>query len=98
MTPDTYTIDKKSGYLTHRETAEKQVMTVRSATGTQEQPVPARLKRRPSCARPRSKSWRGLGLEIERLYGLPVDVEWALAGKKLAIVQARPITALPQPP
>jgi phosphohistidine swiveling domain-containing protein len=39
-----------------------------------------------------------LGAEIERHFGRPQDVEWAWAGGKPFIVQARPITALPEPP
>ncbi|NIU60424.1 MAG: phosphoenolpyruvate synthase, partial [Pseudomonas stutzeri] len=38
-----------------------------------------------------------LGAEIESLYGLPMDIEWARAEGKFVIVQARPITALPEP-
>jgi rifampicin phosphotransferase len=34
-------------------------------------------------------------VQIEDLYGMPMDIEWALADGALAIVQARPITALP---
>jgi rifampicin phosphotransferase len=37
-----------------------------------------------------------LGIEIEALYGMPMDIEWALADGQFAIVQARPITALPE--
>ncbi len=29
---------------------------------------------------------------------MPMDIEWTLAGGKFAIVQARPVTALPEPP
>jgi pyruvate,water dikinase len=36
-----------------------------------------------------------LGMKIEEFYGRPMDVEWTLAQDKFAIVQARPITALP---
>ncbi|MGW6929553.1 PEP/pyruvate-binding domain-containing protein [Lentzea sp. NPDC054927] len=36
----------------------------------------------------------GLGKRIEALYGMPVDVEWALEGKRFWILQARPITSL----
>ena len=35
-----------------------------------------------------------LGERIEALYATPMDVEWALAGEKLWILQARPITSL----
>jgi AcrR family transcriptional regulator len=35
---------------------------------------------------------------VEGLWGRPVDVEWALTGDDLWLVQARPITVLPTPP
>ncbi|MET1073353.1 MAG: PEP/pyruvate-binding domain-containing protein [Umezawaea sp.] len=34
----------------------------------------------------------GFGRRIEELYGRPVDVEWAVRGDEVSIVQARPIT------
>lgn len=37
------------------------------------------------------------GVAIERHFGRPQDIEWAWAGGELFIVQARPITALPEP-
>ncbi len=38
-----------------------------------------------------------LGGRIEALYGMPMDIEWTLVDE-FAIVQARPITALPEEP
>jgi rifampicin phosphotransferase len=38
-----------------------------------------------------------LGVAIERHFGRPQDVEWAWANGRAYILQARPITALPQP-
>ena len=38
-----------------------------------------------------------LGVRIEQQFGAPQDVEWARAGGSSAIVQSRPITALPEP-
>lgn len=35
------------------------------------------------------------GLAIEQVFGVPQDVEWAIAGGQLWILQSRPITALP---
>ncbi|MBI3894139.1 MAG: hypothetical protein HY303_21685 [Candidatus Wallbacteria bacterium] len=32
--------------------------------------------------------------DVERLYGVPVDVEWTLAGRQFWLLQARPITTL----
>lgn len=40
---------------------------------------------------------RSLGkycMEIRRLYGMPMDIEWAVSGGKVYILQARPITTL----
>lgn len=37
------------------------------------------------------------GQRIAAHFGVPQDIEWALSGGVLKIVQARPITALPQP-
>ena len=39
-----------------------------------------------------------LGVEIEELYGMPMDIEWTLVDGNFAIVQARPVTALPEAP
>lgn len=38
----------------------------------------------------------GLGARVEALFGFPVDVEWALHDGRFALLQARPITALPE--
>jgi rifampicin phosphotransferase len=34
---------------------------------------------------------------VQSLFGLPQDIEWAIAGGKLFLLQARPIAALPDP-
>jgi rifampicin phosphotransferase len=39
-----------------------------------------------------------LARRVERLFDSPQDVEWALAGDEIALLQARPITALPDAP
>ncbi len=38
----------------------------------------------------------GLGLQIEKAFGQPQDIEWAYAGGRCYILQSRPITALPE--
>src|SRR6266508_6086270 len=39
-----------------------------------------------------------LARRVEARLGAPQDIEWALAGGELVLLQARPITALPGPP
>jgi pyruvate,water dikinase len=38
------------------------------------------------------------GERLEKLFGYPLDIEWARTGKTFYILQARPITVLPIPP
>jgi pyruvate,water dikinase len=98
VNPDTITVNKSTFRPVRRETAGKLVMTVRTDSGTCEQPVPERLKKGSVLNNARVKELARLGLKIENLYGAPMDIEWALAGGRFAIVQARPVTTLPEPP
>ncbi len=95
VTPDTITVDKKKGKVTRRVTAEKSVMTVRTDQGTQEEPVPDAQKRKEVLTNAQAAALARYGVQIETLYGMPMDIEWALAEGQFAIVQARPITSLP---
>lgn len=45
-----------------------------------------------------AKRLADLARQITGLQGSPQDIEWALAGNELHVLQARPITGLPQPP
>ena len=97
VTPDTLTVDKATGRVLTRDTADKQVMTVRLASGTEEQPVRDDKRRAPVLDDDQAAELARLGTLIEHLYQMPMDIEWTLAENKFAIVQARPITALPEP-
>lgn len=95
VTPDTITIEKKTGKVLHREMADKLVMTVRTDLGVHEQPVPADQVKKAVLSDLQAGELARLGQKIEQFYKMPMDVEWTLANGKFAIVQARPITALP---
>ena len=97
VTPDSYTVDKETGKVIRREIAEKGTMTVRVDGGTEAQPVPEALRRAPALSDAQAAELAQLGGRIESLYGDPRDIEWALADGEFAILQARPITALPAP-
>ncbi|MBN1179756.1 MAG: phosphoenolpyruvate synthase [Anaerolineae bacterium] len=97
VTPDTLVVEKETGRILTRETAHKETMTVRVAGGTQEQPVPAQMRDAPVLDDALTAELTRLGMQIEQLYGQPMDIEWALADGMVTILQARPITALPEP-
>jgi phosphohistidine swiveling domain-containing protein len=98
VTPDTITVDAPTGRILERQTAEKRVMTVRTASGTEEQPVPEALAGRAVLSDSQAAELARLGSRIEQLYSMPMDIEWTLEGGRFAIVQARPITTLGEAP
>lgn len=86
VTPDTITVDKATGKALRREIAEKQVMTVRTEAGTHEVPVPDVLRKKTVLTGAQTAELAKLGVRIEQLYEMPMDVEWALSGGKFAIL------------
>ena len=97
VTPDTLVIHKPTGRILTREIADKQVMTVLRGNGTEEQPVPEKKRRAPALSDTQVTELVQLGVQVEALYGMPMDIEWVCTGEKIMLVQARPITTLPEP-
>jgi pyruvate,water dikinase len=97
VTPDTLTVEKTTGRINRQQISEKQTMTVRTDAGTCEQAVPDALKKKAVLSPKQAAELVSLGVTIEKLYGIPMDIEWALARGRFAILQARPITSLPEP-
>jgi phosphohistidine swiveling domain-containing protein len=96
VTPDTLTVEKESGRILTRETADKRVMIIPRGNGTAEVPVPEAQRSKPVLSDEEAAELVRIGAEIEKLYGMPMDIEWVLASGEFAVVQARPITALPE--
>ncbi|MFI6737498.1 PEP/pyruvate-binding domain-containing protein [Nonomuraea sp. NPDC050451] len=96
VSPDTLVVAKAGGSVLRQDVSVKEVMTVRTADGTREQPVPADLRERPVLDKEQAAGLARLAVGIEELYGQPMDIEWARHDGHLYILQARPITALPE--
>jgi rifampicin phosphotransferase len=94
VTPDVAVIDRESGALASYQMGGKEVMTVADGVGTLETETPADLRSAPVLSPDQAGELARVGLAIEKLYGDPVDVEWARADRELWVVQARPITAV----
>jgi pyruvate,water dikinase len=77
VTPDTLTVDKQKRKVIGRDTPEKLIMTVRTEQGTREVPVPEAQKKKAVLSDAQAKELAGLGMKIEDLYGMPMDIEWA---------------------
>lgn len=94
VSPDTWTIDR-AGKVIEVEYGSKERMIRYAATGgTIEQPVPDDLRSTPSLSDAHLRDLAALGSRAEAFFGSPQDLEWALAGGKLWLLQSRPITTL----
>jgi len=97
VTPDSYVINKDDFALISRTIGEKDMMTIRVEGGTVEQAIPKDNQKIASISDTQAIALAELGTEIEALYGMTMDIEWAIENGEIAILQARPITALPEP-
>ncbi|WP_258006607.1 PEP/pyruvate-binding domain-containing protein [Arthrobacter sp. AFG20] len=97
VTTDDVIVDAATGRVGQRRTADKDVMTVYDGTGTREQPVPEDKRRAPVLDDDAAAALARQGTAIAQHFGEPQDIEWAQAAGDFFILQARPITALPEP-
>ena len=100
VTPDHWVADGRIGAILEEQIATKTVMTVRTPTGSAEQPVPAELQQKPVLTPAQVASLVDLGRRTAEFFGAPQDIEWALSEGQFYLLQSRPITTLyplPQP-
>jgi pyruvate,water dikinase len=95
VTPDTIIVEKASGAIIKQEITEKSIMTVLTPKGTSEEPVPEDKRSRAVLPAAQAAELTRIGIRLEDLFGQPMDVEWAMKDDRFFIVQARPITTLP---
>lgn len=100
VTPDTFVIDRDT--LTTKETTvgtkELTVVSV-DGQGTRTRESSTAERQQLSLAAPALEDLARLAKEVEQHFnGVPQDIEWAIAGSELALLQSRPMTNLPPPP
>ncbi len=93
---DNIVVHTPDGKVLSSETADKAVMTTYAERRTQELPVPAEQRNRPALSAADAAELARYGTRIENHFGAPQDIEWARTNGRFWILQARPITALPE--
>jgi pyruvate,water dikinase len=104
VTPDRFVLDRRLR-IVERPTATPHPLPLpKSGASTREGSIRPQGAREPTClptggAKPavddrQARAVARLALKAERLFGAPQDVEWAVAGRKAWLLQARPITTL----
>ncbi len=94
VNPDSVRVEKAAGKVIEMTVSDKAVMTVATAEGTEEVAVEDEQRRQQALTAAQVAELARLGREIERLFDGPQDIEWAIAGEQVWILQARPVTAL----
>ena len=91
VTPDSFAVER--GRIVERHIGDKRIRIDMTATGeTATTELPGEQRSRASLADRDVVAWRGSPSRSSGHYGRPMDVEWALAGGKPWLLQARPIT------
>jgi len=94
VTPDEYIIDKGSMKIVEKNVVKKERQIVSDKKGgTRWIPVPTKLQKAQAIADGEIMSLARYGMQIEKHYGVPQDIEWAVdSGGRFFILQARPET------
>jgi pyruvate,water dikinase len=95
VTPDRWVVGKITGEVSVREISEKAIQHVPAAGGGIDAiPVEESLRRAPCLSDEELQALRTIGRKVERHYGRPQDIEWAVERDTNAILllQSRPET------
>ncbi|MGN7979132.1 PEP/pyruvate-binding domain-containing protein [Microbacterium sp. 22195] len=96
VTPDHYLLDDDGQQLEYRPGRAEVVIRRDAGGGVREEE--ARASGAPLLSRDRLKTLARLARAAEAHFGRPQDMEWAIAGGTVHVLQARPMTALPPEP
>jgi pyruvate,water dikinase len=93
VNPDAYVVAKDGAGIVEKRISDKPVMLVGAPQGTlTERRVPDELRGAPCLDDAAILTLAGYGMALERHYGCPQDVEWALdPSGRLVILQSRPL-------
>ena len=97
VTPDHFVLDKITGRVLDQQIAAKATRVVLGKGDGEETVVEAvseSLIHAPALTEPQAARLCTLGIEIERHYGAPQDIEWSYHGDTFYVLQSRPITTL----
>ncbi|MBX5459679.1 MAG: PEP/pyruvate-binding domain-containing protein [Steroidobacteraceae bacterium] len=95
VTPDRWVVGKITGEVSVREISDKQIQHVPApGGGTESVPVPEEQRRTPCLSDDELQALRAVGRNVERHYGRPQDIEWAICRQtqQIYLLQSRPET------
>jgi phosphoenolpyruvate synthase/pyruvate phosphate dikinase len=95
ITPDHYAADKAAFEVKEKSLApQAEYLAANPAGGTRLKPVAEGLRARPKLDAALVRQIGAAAARAEELFKRPADIEWALKGGELYLLQARPVTGL----
>lgn len=95
VTPDRYVVTRDGLKMRQRRIAEKRVMIPADLPSSERLvDVPQDMRYLETLAPQQIEEVAALSLRCEEHFGSPQDVEWALAGDQIHLLQSRPVTTL----
>ncbi len=94
IAPDRLVLARPALSVLERATSEKPYALVPGESGTREEVLAPERARAASLDDDAARKLAEEGLRLEQALGGPQDIEWAMAGGQLAILQARPVTTV----
>ena len=98
ITPDRYIVRKDTLAIVEKNIAKQDWMIVKVDGRNERVDVPPERRSEQKISDDHILELAKLGKSIEAHYGFPQDIEWAIAGNRVYIVQSRPITTLRRAP
>jgi pyruvate, water dikinase len=95
VTPDRWVVGKVTGEISVREISDKHIQHVPAAAGGIDSvPIAAEQRRQACLSDAELQSLRQIGRRVERHYGRPQDIEWAVERdtNEILLLQSRPET------
>ncbi|APX03988.1 PEP/pyruvate-binding domain-containing protein [Arthrobacter sp. QXT-31] len=96
VTPEHYVLDRRGRIRSFTPGGGEVVIGLAAEGGIREQP--GSRSPDPSLTADQLRGLAGLGRKSQEHFGRPQDMEWALAGGRMFVLQSRPMTALPPQP
>ena len=97
VTPDHFVLERDKLRVVERTVNRKAIeMVLTEQWGVKEWPVEEERQQQPAIDDALALRVAELALKVEHAFGCPLDIEWARAGNDVFLLQARPITTLPE--
>jgi len=94
VTGDRFVIDKNSRKIISCTISDKPIMSVPTDAGVREMPVDPHLVSTTCIDQPAALRPAEFAGKVEAEFGQPQDIEWAVSGNQIFLLQSRPITAI----